>query len=60
MTNRILRSYGMIQNLMQREEGQDMAEYALLLSLIAVVCIGTIGSLANGITGVMNNVINAL
>jgi pilus assembly protein Flp/PilA len=60
MNNLILRAYVKIQNLMLREEGQDMAEYALLLSLIAVVCIGTVSKLANGVTNVMNTVISNL
>ncbi len=41
---------------LRREEGQDLAEYALILGLIAVVLIGVIGAL----TGSMETIFNAI
>ena len=34
---------------LEREEGQDMVEYGLLLALIAVVCIAVIGTVGTGL-----------
>ena len=45
---------------MKREEGQDLAEYALLIALIAVALVLVIGALAGGIGNIFNAVRNAL
>ena len=45
---------------LKREDGQTMAEYGLLLALIAVVCIVVIGLLGTGIKGQFQNVVNGL
>lgn len=42
------------------EEGQDMAEYALLLALIAVGCIATITSIGTKIVGIFSTINAAL
>ncbi len=31
-----------LKSLVRREEGQDLLEYALLIALIAIVCVGAI------------------
>lgn len=49
-----------IKNLVCEEEGQGMAEYGLLLALIAVVVIGVLQLLGPTIANVFNNVNNAL
>jgi len=49
-----------IQHQVTREEGQTMAEYGLLLALIAVVCIATLGFLGGGINDKFNAVLNGL
>ena len=36
------------------EEGQGMVEYALILALIAVACIGVLSALRGGIEGIFN------
>ncbi|MGB8028896.1 MAG: Flp family type IVb pilin [Terracidiphilus sp.] len=41
--------YLKLQSLMDREEGQDLVEYALLVALIAVVCVTAISGLATSI-----------
>ncbi len=38
---------------MQDEEGQGLAEYGLILALIAVVCIAALGILGGNIAGVL-------
>ncbi len=43
-----------------REEGQGLAEYGLILALIAVVCILALQGLAGGIQGTLGTVTNSL
>jgi Flp pilus assembly pilin Flp len=45
---------------LRREEGQTMAEYALLLALIIVVTSAVVLALGNQITSVFNSVTGAL
>jgi pilus assembly protein Flp/PilA len=42
------------------EEGQGLAEYGLILALIAVVCIGALQLLGTGVAGKIGSVTNAL
>jgi len=42
------------------ESGQDLAEYALLVALIALVVIGAVTLLGTQIRTVFNNIANAL
>jgi pilus assembly protein Flp/PilA len=42
------------------EEGQDLAEYALLIALIALVVIAAVTLLGTQIQTVFNNIANAL
>jgi pilus assembly protein Flp/PilA len=42
------------------EEGQGLAEYGLILALIAVVCIGALGVLGTGISSKLQQVAGAL
>ena len=39
-----------------REEGQDLAEYGLILALIAVVAIAALTALGGGITGTLSSI----
>jgi pilus assembly protein Flp/PilA len=45
---------------LKREEGQTMAEYGLLIALIAVVCILVITAVGTGIKGQFQQVVNSL
>lgn len=38
------------------EDGQGLAEYGLILALIAIVCIAALSSLAGGIDGTLSSV----
>jgi pilus assembly protein Flp/PilA len=41
---------------LKREEGQAMAEYGLLIALIAVVCIGAVTAIGLGVSGSLGSV----
>jgi len=43
-----------------REEGQGLAEYGLILALIAVVCIGALTLLGSGIAETLGTLTNEL
>jgi pilus assembly protein Flp/PilA len=45
-----------LQNRLRREEGQDLTEYALLLGLIALICIAAVTLLGNKIQALLSNI----
>jgi pilus assembly protein Flp/PilA len=50
----------MIENFLaelKREEGQGMAEYALIIALVAVVLVAALGVLQGGISGVFSDIV---
>ncbi len=49
-----------LHNLTTREEGQDLVEYALLVALIALVCITGVNNVANAITTVFSKISSSL
>jgi pilus assembly protein Flp/PilA len=49
-----------IRNLMEHEEGQDLVEYALLITLIALAAVGGIKHVASAINTVFSNISNTL
>ena len=49
-----------VSTLRDREEGQALVEYALLLSLIAVVSIGILTALGQSVSGIFSSVNSAL
>ena len=55
-----MRAYLSVLALRDREEGQALVEYALLLSLIAVVSIGILTSLGKSVSGIFDSVNNSL
>lgn len=44
----------LMRNFVKDESGQDLAEYALLLALIALLAVGAIGVLSDGINAKFN------
>jgi pilus assembly protein Flp/PilA len=50
MNTMFLKMLVKFQNLMSREEGQDLVEYALVVALIALGATAAMKSLAGGIT----------
>ena len=45
---------------MRAEDGQALVEYALIISLIAVVAIATLTLTGNNVNGILNSIANAL
>jgi len=46
----------MIQSLTRSEDGQDLVEYGLLCTLIALACIASIQQIATCVTSIYNNI----
>jgi len=44
----------------EREEGQALAEYGLLLALIAVVCVAALTALGLAVSGTLGSITGAL
>jgi pilus assembly protein Flp/PilA len=60
MNNLFLAMYVKLQNLMNREEGQDLVEYALLVCLIALAAITGVNKVAGAVTTVFSNISSSL
>lgn len=54
------KSWFWMQSLKNREEGQGMVEYGLIIALIAVVVIGALIFLGGGISGIFGHVANQI
>ena len=52
--------YTVAAKLQNREEGQGMVEYSLILALVSVVAIGTLTLLGGNVTDVFGNASDAL
>jgi pilus assembly protein Flp/PilA len=50
----------LISHLRRDEEGQGLAEYALILALIAIIAIAALVFLGNQISGILNVVGNSV
>jgi len=50
----------LIARLHRNSDGQGLAEYALILALIAILCLTALTAVKTGIVGTLNNVANAL
>jgi pilus assembly protein Flp/PilA len=56
MNSMLFKLYVMLQNLVNREDGQDLVEYALIVALIAFGCTAGMQSLAAGINTAFVNI----
>ncbi len=56
----MLELYVRFMNWLQSEEGQGLAEYALILVLIAVVVIAAVSFLGTGISTTFSRIANSL
>jgi pilus assembly protein Flp/PilA len=48
--------YYLRAKLMRNDSGQDLLEYALLVALIALVCVGVITSTGSGVQSIFNDI----
>ncbi len=60
MSNTLTNLYAKFQSLKISEEGQDLVEYALLVALIALVCISGVKSVATAVTNVFTAISSSL
>lgn len=60
MNNMLLKMYVKFEDLKSREDGQDLVEYALLISLIALAAITGVGYVATAVTTVFSNISGSL
>ena len=51
MHDTLLKLYIKVEDLMTREDGQDLVEYALVVSLLSLAATAAMGSLATAING---------
>jgi pilus assembly protein Flp/PilA len=49
-----------LRSLLRRDEGQDLLEYALLISLIAIVCVGAITAAGTNVKDIFDKIAAAL
>lgn len=56
MNTRFLTLYAIYQNLISSEDGQDLVEYALLVSLLSVAAIAFLPGLATAVSNVFTGV----
>jgi pilus assembly protein Flp/PilA len=60
MKNALLKLYVVFQSLRNDEQGQDLVEYALLVALIALVCISGVSNVATAVNTVFTNISTTL
>jgi pilus assembly protein Flp/PilA len=60
MNTMLLNLYVKFQSLMNRDEGQDLIEYALLAALLALACTAAVSGVANGIKTLFNGISSTL
>lgn len=51
-----IRMYLAMKSLRDREEGQTLVEYALILALVSVTAVAALGVLSNGINGIFSKI----
>jgi pilus assembly protein Flp/PilA len=56
----MLKLYIKVQDLMTREDGQDLVEYALVVSLLSLAATAAMGSMATAIIGAFGAITSAL
>jgi pilus assembly protein Flp/PilA len=60
VNNMLLRLYLKFQDLMHREEGQDLVEYALLITLVALAAVAGVNKVASAINTIFSNISTTL
>jgi pilus assembly protein Flp/PilA len=60
MNNLLLKLFINLQNLRKSEQGQDLVEYALLLTIVSLALVTSINSIAHAVNNVFTNVSSSL
>jgi pilus assembly protein Flp/PilA len=60
LKNRFLNLYLKVRELLDHEEGQDLVEYALLITLVALAAVGGIRHVASAVNTVFTNISTTL
>lgn len=60
MNTLFLKMYIKAQDLMHRDEGQDLVEYALLVALISLGAIVSVGGIAKQVTAIFTSISTTL
>jgi pilus assembly protein Flp/PilA len=60
MSTSLLKIYLRLKGLESGEEGQDLVEYALLVSLVALVCIAGVNNVATAVNSAFSSISNSL
>ena len=58
--NSLLKFYIKVRYSLSNEEGQALAEYGLIIALLAVVCITALSGLGTQISGKITQIVDAL
>lgn len=53
---KLLVAYGEMLDRLDRQEGQALVEYALIISFVALLCIAALQFTGNSVTTIFNNV----
>jgi Flp pilus assembly pilin Flp len=56
MNNLLIKMYVKFQELKDREDGQYLVEYALVIVLVSIAAVASLGTLAGKITGVFSTI----
>lgn len=59
MRDTLLKMYVKLQGL-KNDEGQDLVEYALLVALVALVCVTGVNNVATAVNSVFGNISSSL
>ncbi|MEZ4864540.1 MAG: Flp family type IVb pilin [Caldilineaceae bacterium] len=60
MSNIVMFRYLQIKNWIEREEGQDLIEYALIAVLVSLAVVGGLTALAGGLNSVWSRIVSQL
>ena len=60
MNNMLIKMYVTLQNLKDREEGQNMAEYALVAALVSLAAISILPTIGSSILKIFTNLSTSL
>jgi Flp pilus assembly pilin Flp len=60
MYTKLLVAYSEMRGCLDREEGQALVEYALIISFVALLCIAALQLTGNSVTTIFNNISSEL